>query len=217
MTAEASKEKFLRLFPGGFTDPKYLTDERNYKFAAHGTWCDLLNREEFENLLEAEQFQEICRRALQVESKTSLMLSRFEKSALREAFARETAAPMFAWGLFELIYGEGDFQNRFEEFALDLGTLTSKQTSPYKWTIATIFPFLALPKEHIYLKPEVTKAAAKRRRFSLNYKPELNWLTYSSLLRFAEVLSEEVAELNPRDMIDIQSYIWVTEFYEKGL
>lgn len=68
MTAEASKDKFLRLFPGGFTDPKYLTDERNYKFAAHGAWCELLNQEGFENLLEAEQFQEICRRALQVES-----------------------------------------------------------------------------------------------------------------------------------------------------
>jgi O-acetyl-ADP-ribose deacetylase (regulator of RNase III) len=51
-----------------------------------------------------------------------------------------------------------------------------------KWTIATVFPFLAHSQTHIFLKPEVTQAAAKRRGFSLNYKPELNWLTYSCLL-----------------------------------
>lgn len=101
-----------------------------------------------------------------------------KESALHDAFSEEKSAPMFAWGLFELVYGEGDFQSRFEEFALDLGTLLTTQTSTYKWTVATIFPFLALPKEHLFLKPEVTKAAAKHRGFSLNYKPELNWLTY---------------------------------------
>ena len=69
-----------------------------------------------------------------------------------------------------------------------------------------------MPELYIFLKPNVTQAAAKRSAFTLNYKSEPNWLTYSSLLRLAEVLAEEVADLGPRDMIDIQSYTWVTEF-----
>lgn len=217
MTVEAPKEKFLRLCPGGFSDPKYLKDERSYKLDAHEAWCELLSREDFDNLLDEEQYQEICRRLRQITSKTKAMLSQYEHSALQYATKANEAAHLMANGVFELVYGEGEFEKRFEEFALDLGSMPCKQTSPVKWTIATMFPFIALPDQHIYLKPEVTKAAAKRRRFSLNYKPELNWLTYSCLLKFAEVLAEEVADLKPRDMIDIQSYIWVTEFWEKDV
>jgi hypothetical protein len=211
MAGETAKDKFLRFYPKGFNDPEYLRCERDYKVEAHAKWCELLNQEEFDRLLEEKQFLEICRRAVQIEAKTNL-LARFEKSALHDAVKVERAAELAAVGLFDLVYGDDDFQVRFEEFATDLRSWPTRQTSPFKWTIATIFPFLALPKQHIFLKPEVTNAAAKRRHFSLNYKPEVNWLTYSCLLRLAAVLAEEVADLYPRDIIDIQSYLWVTEF-----
>ena len=76
--------------------------------------------------------------------------------------------------------------------------------------VQTIFPFIALPNEHLFLKPLVTQKAAERRAFSLNYKPEPNWLTYSCLMKFGELLIADLAHLKPRDMIDIQSFIWVT-------
>ena len=212
---DAPKDRFLRLCPGGFSDPQYLRLERNYKWAAHERWVELLNEEEFCRLLDAEQHQEIAKRAMQVEAKTKFLLSRFEKSALHDAVKAEAPAKLFAHGLYDLVYGGETFETRFTEFIRDLGSLPEHQTSPLKWTIATIFPFVALPKKHIFLKPTVTKKAAKQRRFSLNYKPQLNWLTYSRFLEFADLLSKEVADLEPRDMIDIQSYIWVTEFWKK--
>lgn len=208
MAGETPKEKFRRFYPGGFSDPKYLRQERDYKFEAHEKWRELLSREEFERLLDEQQYPEICRRAVHVEGKTKAMLSRYEKAALHDGFRGELAAK----GLFDLVYGDDGFQKRFEEFAKDLDSLPRKATSPAKWTIATLFPFVAHPGQHIFLKPEVTQAAARRRRFSLNYRSEPNWLTYSCLLRFAEDLAAEVADLKPRDMIDIQSYIWVTEY-----
>lgn len=212
MGAETSKEKFLRLYPGGFSDPKYLRCERNYKLEAHDNWDELLNKEEFDGLLEERQYVEICRRVVQIEAKTKILLSPYEKAALHDGVRAEKAAELVACGLFDLVYGDDDFQLRFEEFSRDLYSWPRGQTSPAKWTIATLFPFIALPKQHIFLKPEVTKACAKRRRFSLNYKTEPNWLTYTCFLRLAAVIAEEVADLTPRDMIDIQSYIWVTEF-----
>lgn len=217
MTVESPKEKFLRLCPGGFNDPRYLKDERNCKWVAHEMWCELLNQEEFARLLAEDHYHEICRRVLKVEAKTKFMLSQFEKSALHHAIKGDLFAGLMAESLFDLVYGDDDFEKRLVEFATDLSLLPKKQTHPAKWTIATIFPFLAHPQTHIFLKPEVTQAAAKRRGFTLNYTPELNWLTYSSLLDFSEVLAKEVADLHPRDMIDIQSYIWVTEFYESDL
>ena len=213
MAVETPKERFLRFCPGGFSDHLFLNQD--YKVAAHEMWCDLLNETEFNRLLELEQDEEICRRALCVEAKVGLLLSQYENAALHDAVQGAASAQLFANGLFDLIYGKDDFQNRFEEFGKDLASLPQKKTSPVKWTIATIFPFLAQPKTHIFLKPKVTQEAARRRGFSLNYRAELNWLTYSCLLRFADVRAEEVADLNPRDMIDIQSYIWVTEYWNR--
>ncbi len=214
-SVETPRDKFLRLCPGGFSDPLYLRYERDYKWAAHEAWHELLNEPEFDRLLTEEKYGEVCRRAVRIEGKTRFMLTRYEKAALHDGVKEAKPAKLFANGLYDLVYGEDDFETRFQEFAKDLEHLPERQTSPVKWTVLTMFPFLAHPTEHIFLKPQVTKSAAKRRHFWLNYRPELNWTTYSCLLRFAEVLRKEVADLEPRDMIDIQSYIWVTEFWKK--
>jgi hypothetical protein len=58
-----SRRKFLRLFPGGFQDETYLDWERDYKAAAHGRWTEVLDRDSYRSLLEAEKFAEIASRA----------------------------------------------------------------------------------------------------------------------------------------------------------
>ncbi|REJ69409.1 MAG: hypothetical protein DWQ31_04920 [Planctomycetota bacterium] len=212
---ESPKDRFLRFCPGGFSDPLYLKYERDYKWAAHEEWNELLNEDEFERLLDKDDWQEVIRRALRVEGKTKKLMSPYEKAALRDAVKEQAPARLFANVLFDLVYGDDSFEVRLREFTADLRRLPQRATSPVKWTLATIFPFVALPEEHIYLKPTVTQKAAKRRRFALKYKPLPNWDTYSHYLRFAQVLRDEVADLKPRDMIDIQSYIWVTEFWKR--
>ena len=36
-----------------------------------------------------------------------------------------------------------------------------------------------------------------------------DWKTYGSCLDFAETVRDDVEDLGPRDMIDLQSFIWV--------
>jgi hypothetical protein len=55
----------------------------------------------------------------------------------------------------------------------------------------------------------VTKRAAERFGFDFRYSSRPGWDTYASLLEFASVLQTELADWKPRDMIDIQSFIWV--------
>ena len=62
----------------------------------------------------------------------------------------------------------------------------------------------------MFLKPSVTRAAAEICAFELNYQTELNWMTYRCLLDFAKYLYETLSELKPLDMIDVQSFIWVS-------
>jgi hypothetical protein len=98
----------------------------------------------------------------------------------------------FAVGLFDLIYGDTRFEDRFARFTEVLDTLPQPKT-PLRWTVQTIFPFVALPEKHMFLKPEVTKEAAERRAFSLNYRPQPNWLTYTCLLKLGEILTADLA------------------------
>ena len=77
------------------------------------------------------------------------------------------------------------------------------------WPLVTIFGFLALPEKHFFLKPMVTRVAADNYGFDFGYTSRPNWNTYSSLLEFAGVVRGDLRDLRPRDMIDIQSFLWV--------
>jgi len=217
MTHEAAVQRFLSVFAQGFHDTAYMDRERGYKSEAHELWVDTLGKSEFDALLAAGAYPEISRRASQVEGRTNL-LSVFEKAALHDAIKGGDAAKSFANGLHGLIYGDDSYRARFERFVEVLDGLPQPKSQVVKWPVVTIFPFLALPKEHLFLKPKVTQEAARRRAFSLNYNPRPNWLTYSCLLKFGQTLMEDLADLKPRDMIDIQSFIWVTgeDSYKKS-
>jgi hypothetical protein len=69
----------------------------------------------------------------------------------------------------------------------------------------------------MFLKPNVTRVAAREYGFDFAYQSKPNWETYASLLAFAERVRADNADLEPRDMIDLQSFIWVqgSEEYEE--
>jgi hypothetical protein len=55
----------------------------------------------------------------------------------------------------------------------------------------------------------VTRTAARAYGFDLCYESRPKWRTYDSLLRFAAQIRRDLADLHPRDLIDVQSFIWV--------
>lgn len=100
-------------------------------------------------------------------------------------------------------------QRNFESYTQTLGQLPVKQTRVLTWPLQTVFGFIADPARHIFLKPTVTKRAAGKYNFDFQYQSRPNWSTYQSLLDFAALIKEDTRQLQPRDMIDIQSFIWV--------
>src|SRR3979411_360931 len=62
---------------------------------------------------------------------------------------------------------------------------------------------------HIFRKPNVTRIAAQRYEFPFHYKSKPKWKTYESLLDFAKTVKRDNIDLRPRDMIDLQGFIWV--------
>ncbi len=206
--AERCRRKFLRFFPGGFGDETYLDWERNYKWEAHQRWEETLSGPELRSLLDEGKYSEIAGRAVRLESRTNLLFS-FEKMALRDAVSSRAGARAFATGLNEFIYGPGELQGKFEAWCEVVAELPRKQTRVLTWPVVTVFGFLALPATHFFLKPNVTRIAAREYGSEFDYRSRLNWESYGSLLGFAAQVRRDLRDLRPRDMIDVQSFLWV--------
>jgi hypothetical protein len=213
-TATAEKRKrsrcrkhFLYYFPEGYRDETYIDWERDYKWAAHEEWEAKLNKREYNRLLKAGEFDEVAQRAVRIETRTNLLFS-FEKMALRDA-VKGRGAKEFAEGLYEYVYGSGAMRPRFEAFTEVLAGLPRKQTRVLTWPLHTVFGMIGDPDNHIFLKPMVTRRAAEEYGFDFQYQSKPNWNTYQSLLDFAGEVRRDTKDLRPRDMIDLQGFIWV--------
>ncbi len=206
--AKRCRDKFLRFFPGGFHDETYIEWERGYKWKAHQQWQETLDRKQYQALMRRGEFDEIAARAVRIESRTNLLFS-FEKMALRDALKSEPGARLFATGLYNFLHGAGFIQSKFERWCEVVAGLPRKQTRVLTWPLVTVFGFIAQPETHIFLKPNVTRIAAGEYGFDFDYRSRPSWETYASLLEFAAEIRRDTRDLRPRDMIDLQSFIWV--------
>lgn len=202
------RHKFLRFFPGGFQDETYFDWERGYKWAAHEQWNEMLNRTVFRSLLKGGEFAEIAARAVRIESRTNLLFS-FEKMALRDAVKTPEGARLFAEGLYNFLHGAGGEAKKFERWCETIAALPRKQTRVLTWPLVTVFGFTAQPETHIFLKPNVTRIAAREYGFDFQYQSRPSWETYANFLEFAALVRHDQRDLKPRDMIDAQSFMWV--------
>jgi len=204
------RRKFLRFFPKGFRDETYLAWERDYKWETHQRWEEALNRSEFLRLLEKRDYAEIAARAVRTEQRSRhSMIFSFEKMALRDAVKSQAGARTFAEGLYAFLHGRGSDEARFVGWCEAVAALPRKQTRVLTWPLVTVFGFIAQPERHIFLKPNVTRIAARNYGFDFPYQSKPNWNTYVSLLGFAEIIRRDLRDIKPRDMIDLQSFMWV--------
>jgi len=123
--------------------------------------------------------------------------------ALRDAI--KTGAREFATGLYDWLHGKKNFERWIEV----VESLPRKQTRVLTWPLVTVFGFIAVPEREIFLKPNVTRIAAREYEFDFQYKSRPNLDTYKNLLAFAEQVRKDTRDLKPKDMIDLQSFIWV--------
>jgi hypothetical protein len=208
--AQACRRKFLRFFPKGFRDETYLAWERDYKWETHQRWEEALNRDEFRRLLAQREYAEIGARAVRTEQRSRhSMIFSFEKMALRDALKSAAGARAFATGLYDFLHGSGTDEARFKAWCDTVAALPRKQTRVLTWPLVTVFGFIAQPQKHIFLKPMVTKIAAQKYGFDFQYRSKPNWETYAHLLEFAETIRGDLRDIRPRDMIDLQSFMWV--------
>ena len=203
---KAARRKFLSYFPEGFRDPDYA--ERGYKWEAHCQWREALGESTFQTLLRQKRYKEIAQRAVRIEGRTHLIFS-FEKMALRDGVRDGASAERFAKGLYAFLHGRGAPEAKFEKWVAALSSLPRKQTRVVTWPVTSVFGFIAQPNHHFFIKPNVMRRAAEALDMPFDYASRPNWETYASALKLAATLKRQLRDLGARDMIDIQSFLWV--------
>ena len=216
--AARSRRKFELFYPGGFQDETYQVAERSFKERAHLEWQNELGPADFRKLLARGEFSRIADIAIRIESRTNLLFS-FEKMALRDALKTAAGARLFATELYAFLWGRGSPQRKFEDWVQAVADLPRRQNRVLTWPVVTVFGFIARPDKHLFLKPRVTRKAAHAYGYDFDYKPQPSWPVYHSLLTFAAILRRDLDRkpgFKARDMMDVQSFIWVqgAEEYE---
>lgn len=202
------RRKFLRFFPKGFEDATYLDFERDYKWKAHRQWSEELGADRFRTLLRERRYADIAHHAVRIESRTNLLFS-FEKMALRDGLRSPAGAQTFAEGLYEWLHGRGRVEDRFDDWVQAVAALPRRQTRVLTWPLATVFGFLAQPDRHFFLKPVVTRTALRLCGVDYAYHSRPDGAGYQALLEAVAVVQEHLQDLRPRDLIDVQSFLWV--------
>jgi hypothetical protein len=128
---------------------------------------------------------------------------------LRDAVRADADAKEFASALFDLLHGAGPLEERFTNWVSGLDSLPRPRTRVVTWPVVTVFPFIAQPRSHFFFKPTVTRQAAQRYGQELAYKSRPTWDLYKGLLNFVRDVRADLHDLSPRDMIDMQSFLWV--------
>ena len=195
-----ARSRFRKFFPNGFHSEGFSSQERDHKLAASRKLAATAP------LAEALNGSGLGKAVLSVFHATN-MLSRFEKASIagvlrgRDADAFVQVAARFAVDATAATLSEIERVLRPHDCA--------------KWTVATYLPFLWQPEAHMFLKPEATKDFAVRvgHPFASIYRAQLELDVYLSLLDLADETSNELSDLDPRDWIDIQSFIWVVGDY----
>jgi hypothetical protein len=201
---------FTKRFPGGFYDPAYLTDpsvgERQYKWDAHQYFVSNLGDGQFRRLLHDDPIMLIKR--IEKCANINLLFS-IERAAFHDALKDVEAAIPYLTRLAELLESSAISEQVFSPYAQAVRNLPAEIGKVASWPVATVIPFLAQPDRHMFLKPTVTRVAGETLGYYLHYSAEPNWLTYHSLLGMTREYMGKLAELKPRDFIDIQSFFWV--------
>lgn len=191
---EDTKARFLEIYPEGFKSEAFEKKERTAKSDASKALKKALPAS-----LNGDNQAAIDATKAAISATT--LLSPVEKKRMIEILSGDTAEA--------LLNGAAAFAEGRYEAGLDQMNDAIKTFAPSTWTLVTYLPFLWNPDEHFFLKPEVTKMFSKRvgHPFHHQYAPALHPRVYLAALNLVAEAAGQVADLKPRDNIDIQGFI----------
>lgn len=189
-----------------FTHPTFEEEEVTYKHAAVSKMADLLNENTFMELLKAWQYDDIIKRVEKVAQATNLLWLRQPKRGdLRLLYEPNLDKAEFCLQLQALLFGKNPTPARLDEFAQYAG----QQGLPDSWPLPTYLLFLSRPDTNYFVKPQATTWFLKFMGVAHTVVRPINATTYQNIQEQLRLLRNALLPYGVRDMIDLQSFIWV--------
>ena len=204
VTMAQAKLRLLEVYPGGLHGEKMKVRERNYKDELSALANNWYAPHTLQAALDEGRYADVLKLAHQlVKHAHNNFPATFEKMAFNDAMKAPTRLREFAEAFCAWVMPAQPSQQAFEAFATELDHMGCA-----KWPILTAYRFLLHSHDDVLIKPTNLANAAEVARFEINYRSDLNWQTYFSTMAFYRYIREQIADFDPKDMIDVQNFIW---------
>lgn len=187
----------------GVETPAFVAEEIRYKQETIEKAQTLLSPEALAQLLKAGDYEEVIRRIETLGRDNNLL---WNNVPTRGDLAILHAPHLPVWDFAEqfrrLLYDKKSSPRRLQAFA----NFCQAHNLPNKWAFATYFLFIVHPQTEIFVKPRAAKWLLQFVGQGNLYRPQTNAETYRFYRAVCHTLQEEFAA---RDMVEVQSLIWV--------
>jgi len=188
-----------------FSDPRFVKDEVDYKQETVSKARDLLSEEELQKLIEEGKFDEFLKRLKTIGKDNTLLWdnvpSRGDLNIIRKP---ELDKQSFCSAVFNLLYGSGPYHERLGQYT----EYVKSKGLPNRWTFPTYFLFICHPDTEVFVKPTVVKWFLQFLGGEFEYSSAPTAENYTTIRGAYQQLKDELKDFGPKDMVDIQSFVW---------
>lgn len=193
-------------------DPTFVKDEIAYKRKAAEKAAELLSSAELQSLIDSEDLAELKSRVLKVGA-TNLLWNSVPMQGDLALFHSELLDLDVFRKFRELLYGEEASEERLQSWSdyLDSRGLNNK------WTTPTYFLFLLFPQAEYFVKPSAASWLLKQAGLPTPLEAKPSGDVYGAIRQVASEALMRFQGLGAKDMIDVQSLLWVAHWSSQKL
>lgn len=202
-----------------FSHPAFVAEETAPKRASVQKAQQLLSQSALDALLAQGDFDGFVDRLNRL-AKDNNLLWRLAPSSGDTAvlYHPNLDTPTFCVQMRNLLYGDRPSPERLQTFSDYL----KEQDLPNKWPFATYYLFLCHPDADMFVKPRTARwflkftwAEEPEEELALKTKVLISMFpgagSYGALLAHSAELRQALSPFGARDMVDVQSFVWVCE------
>jgi hypothetical protein len=194
----------------GFKSSLYLEEERNYKAQLRDRWQAITDPAALESALASADPASLANDIGDVLTGNNLLPWRYADAVKK--FSEQDEARLFLAAVRDLITSDPPDVDGFNDALMPRYRTALNETGvkPASHCIPSLILWLADPNRQFFVRPEMYNRAAKA---LLGSTPEgqgnvMSSAYYRVAVDFARTIHGRLGELGPRDMIDVQGFLW---------
>jgi 5-methylcytosine-specific restriction enzyme B len=189
-----------------FAHAQFQKDEPEYKRKTITKAQEILGEVDLRRLVDEQQWDEFVRRLDAIGKSNNLLYrSQPQSGDLSVLYHEKLDKATFAQAMLDLLYGPGNSPERLDQYSQYI----EAHQLPNKWTFPTFFLFVCHPDSDLFVKPMTITWYMQFVGLGDGLPPKPSGAIYGLLVENARQLLETLASYGARDMVDVQSLIWV--------